>query len=106
MNRSEFLDQFDGMAAGFVGWREVGDGVVVSCSVFSSAAHESAWLACHGQTRHDAAKHLRDFGVHRLKFAARPSRAAPEGLVDAAVVSRPLLVALLPNGDIVSFPDP
>jgi hypothetical protein len=100
-----FRSTFDAMTAGFVGWRKSAPNVsVVSCSVWDSVGHTSAWLAAAAQDRNAATRLLKGFGVHGLKFDVTLAKSAPEELLTAAAGHPGSVVAVLPDRTIAIFP--
>lgn len=102
MTPTEFRSRFNDMSAGFTSWlRWSKDVTLVSCAVYDSSAHESAWLAAAAADRDEATARLKSFGVHGLKLKEPPSRLTSEELIDAAIAHIGTIVAQLPDGTLV-----
>jgi hypothetical protein len=93
------------MRPGFVAWvRRTADVTVVSCEVYDTSRHEGAWLAVAAENRRAATGIFKSFGIHGFKFGQAPFRSTPETLITAAITSRRQVVALLPGGRLLKFP--
>lgn len=106
MTPDEFVERFDDMRAGLLGWWYLSPGlVVVTCKVYDTSAHEEAWLACASTERRAATRILKTFGVHGFKFSRARHQTTADSLIRAAADTQGSIVALLPDGEVLVFPN-
>jgi hypothetical protein len=99
MTPEDVRRDFDDLDAGFVYWERLPSGdTVVACSIWATSTHQRAWIAFTADDRRLAAKELKRFGVHGLKFDKPPSRLVLVELVACSATDPGRVVFRNPDG--------